>query len=368
VSAKRSTAWLIVAVLSVSGSVAGVGLCDYRAPTTDLSHVNLALYYDYLDTPEAGSADVSIGRLTLGLGRIHDEPDLGYSLGSANEFLFTRLRLTELSGDSFLTARSYPRTGEPAYVFGELRATYSTERLAPSAQLRAGIGYGRLTDVTPLAKALRIEETLREDRTIDAGLPDGVLLDIASVIGREREYGTLAAWVGAVESLIEGAAGVALNARALLAIVEEIVADGAEMHCGWTVRFGIARELLRRVDAEREILFSLSTDVARSLNLDSQVEAYADLSGPIERAKATAASFGFSYSRRLSTAASVVAEYALKRFETDASVVTTSEAFDVRLLVEIGRLDLSADLSLSRGAPELQWSERLLVSARVDLI
>ena len=343
-------------------------LCDYRTPETDLSSLFLTFFYNYFNAPETPVADVSSGRFAFTFSRVHDSPDLGVSIGSTNEFTLSRFQLTRAIGDAFATARYYVASDAPLFVFGETQATYASAQAVPGLELRLGGGYGRLTDVTPLAKAIRIGLALLEDQAIDEPLPEEVLLQVAELIGQEREYRSVGDAVAAIAPVIQTSSGVPLSARSLLAIAEEIVRTGDERQCGWAVQAGLGYEVTRRFGETRNLLLTLSSNLARPLNLGAQLVTRFDVSGPLRLASANASSISMAYTRQLTPATLLVAEYAAQRFKKFDQPATSSETIKIQLVFELGKLDLSANLSLSRGTPLRAWSESLVVSARVDLI
>ena len=353
-------AWAVLAQVS--------DLCAYRTPETDLSRLFLTFFYNYFNAPETPTVDVSSGRFAFTFSRVHDSPDLGVSIGSTNEFTLSRLRPTRAVGDAFATARYYLDAQEPLFVFGETQATYASAQSIPGLEVRVGGGYGRLTDVTPLAKAIRIGRGLLEDQAIDESLPEQVLFEVAALIGQEEEYRSIGDAVAAIAAVIEQASGFPLSARSLLAIAEEIVRTGDERQCGWAVQAGFGYEVTRRFGETRNLLLTLSSNLARPLNLGAQLVARIDISGPLRLASANAASISMAYTRQLTASTLLVAEYAAQRFKKFDQPATSSETIKLQFVFELGKLDLSANLSLTRGTPLRAWAESLVVSARVDLI
>ena len=369
----RQTYALIVGGLLVMGMGLAAfsqvpNLCDYRTPETDLSSLFLTFFYNYFNAPETPIADVSSGRFAFTFSRVLDSPDLGISIGSTNEFTLSRLELTRAIGDAFATARYYLDSDAPLFVFGETQATYASAQAVPGLELRLGGGYGRLTDVTPLAKAIRIGQVLLDDQAIDEALPEEILLQAAALIGQESEYRSVGDAVAAIAPVIEEASGVPLSARSLLSIAEEIVRTGDERQCGWAVQAGFGYEVTRRFGETRNLLLTLSSNLARPLDLGAQLVARFDISGPLRLASANASSISMAYTRQLTPATLLVAEYAAQRFKKFDQPATSSETIKIQLVFELGKLDLSANLSLTRGTPLRAWAESLVVSARVDLI
>ena len=359
---------ILFAVFALGVSTAAVGLCDFRAPTTDLTQLFLAMNYTYLDTPDTPQVDVSSGRFSFTFARVHDEPDRALSVGSTSEFTLHHLSLDRALGDAYFTTRFYLPQEDPLYVFAEVKADYTATSGQSGLELRAGAGYGRLTDVTPLAKALRIQETLTEDLVLETPLPDEAIQEIAKLIAQETQFSGIGELVSRIESVIEAASGADLNTRALLIIAEQIRSTDAAQQCGWALQAGIGYELVRRFGGSRLLLFTLSTDIARPLSLASRVEAHADFSRPLFVSGANALSVSLHYNRRLSNTTRLVAEYALQRVQQATEALNVGETIELQWVFDLGRMDLTVSGSLTRGSGMSGWVEALVVSARVDLL
>ena len=355
--------FVITALPSASQS-----LCSFSAPTTDLANLFLTLNYTYLNIPDTPTVDVSSGRVSFTFSYIHDEPDWAFSASSANELSFEHFRLDRVLGDATLTTRYYFPLSPPLYVFSEVKSDYTTAIAQTGLELRLGAGIGRLSDVTPLARAIRIDALLQEDLVLIVPLRPDTLQTIAQLISQESSMAGIGELVGRIEAVIEGEAGVTLNARSLLAIAEQIRADVVSQRCGWATQAGIGYELIRRFGGSRQLLLTVSSTFARPLSLASQVGINADFSYPLFVGSANALTASAHYNRRLSSTTRLVAEYALQRLQQSRSEVNVGERIDVQLLFDLGRVDLTITASLSRGTGMPGWIESLAVSADVDLL
>ncbi len=365
---RRSMVVLLSMLIVGALSATSLELCDFRIPTTDLTHLFLTANYTYVDIPGTPYVDVSTGRFSFTFSHIHDEPDRALAVGSTTELSFDKFRLDRMLGDASLTTRLYLPPVEPLYVFGEIKADYSATAGQPGLELRLGSGYGRLTDVTPLARALRIEARLHEDLTLIEPLSDDALLAIAALIGQEAEDQGIGELVSAIELIIEDEAAVTLNARSLLAIAEQIGSEDLSKQCGWTAQLGFGYELVRRFGPSRLFLVTLSGEIARPLSLASQVEAHVDFSCPLLVRDANALAVSTHYNRRLSDTFRIVAEYAWQRVRRIGEVATVGETFELQLLIDLGRIDLTVSGSLSRGTGMYGWVESVVIAGRVDLL
>lgn len=348
--------------------VAAVSLCDFRSPTTNLTNLFLTTNYTYLDLPDTPHLDVSSGRISFSFSHIHDEPDRSFSAGSTGEFSFDHLRLNRLLGDAYLTTRSYSSGEAPIYFFAEVKADYTSSAAQSGLELRLGSGYGRLTDVSPLARALRIEDTLTDNLLLPSPLSDDALQTIGQLIAREPEFSGISELVSRIADVIEAEAGVLLSARSLLAIAEQIRATTVSQQCGWATQIGLGYELVRRFGSSRQMLLTLSTDMARPLSLAAQVGVHVDFSYPLFASDASALSASAIYNRRLSESTRLVAEASLQRVQKIGEAPIIGENIEIQLLFDLGRVDITAAASLARGTGMAGWIESLTIAASIDLL
>jgi hypothetical protein len=154
-------AWLIV---SVTAMAASVNLCDYVSPETNLTDLGLSFSYRYFDDGATAGVDESGGRAALAFSQLYDSPDIGFTLAGNGEVLVTGLLPTSGLGDVAGTFRYYLTQDAPLFAFGGLEAAVATGQPQPGIDLSVGAGYGRFSDVTPLAKASTIDKELRRRR------------------------------------------------------------------------------------------------------------------------------------------------------------------------------------------------------------
>ena len=224
-------------VLLVAAGVQGWGLslCEYRSPKTALTDARLSFGYRYYDDASTTGVDVNSGRLGFDCDQLFDSPNYGFSLGGAAELTLNEFMPTAWLGQGTATFRYYPIEDALLFAFGGLEASMATGQPRPGIDVRVGVGIGRFSDVTPLAKAITIQKELIGLGALADPVSDDVLLAVAGAIGRRIEYELLKELVADIESLIEAVSGVDLDARALLTIEEIILATGDERRCGWAL-------------------------------------------------------------------------------------------------------------------------------------
>ena len=145
-------ALLIVCALAWTG--VAIPLCDYRSPKTDLSDLTLDFSYQYHNDPYGSeSRDINTGQFGVDYVRLFDIPEYGFDLLFENAITVSD---EDVSVYAVTADGNYKRYFSAerdffAYTGASLRSSSSFERLGLSFNL--GVGTGRFTDVTPLAKA-----------------------------------------------------------------------------------------------------------------------------------------------------------------------------------------------------------------------
>jgi len=349
-------------------SAGAIDLCSFRSPTTDLTRLLLTAHYNYLDLPDTEPHDVSAGRMSLTFSTVHDRPNRAQNVGATAEFSFDRFRFDGAVASAFMTDRYYVAEAEPLFIFGEIRGEGSWASQEPGLEVRFGAGYGRLSDSTPLAKAIRIQDRLLKDLIIDAPMQDDDLRAIAQLIARELDLQGIGALVSEIQQVIEGATRSALDARSLFAIAAEVDAGGAALKCGWVNQLGLGYELAPRFGSSRQFLLNAASDLSRPLSLGSQVEVHGDVSVPLAAKGAYSFVGWIRFDRRLTSSARLVAAYNLQRVKMPSADASTSQSLEFQLLFDLGSASIAASASLTHGTGMSGWIEAFNISTRVDLI
>lgn len=149
-----------------------------------------------------------------------------------------------------VTADNYFRPGSKGafwYGSGDLGLKKSADD--PFAKIGVGLGYGRVVNVTPMAKSMRLIEALMAQGALSAKPSKATYLSVAQIISRESEYESKyrlgnyeQQWITDIEKAL-AASGVlngklsaagAIEARDVL--VEEFISTRKH---GWLVRAGL---------------------------------------------------------------------------------------------------------------------------------
>ncbi len=364
---RRLCAVLFV-VACVSLPTMAVSLCEYRSVDSAMADSRLSFAYRYYDDAATPVIDVNSGRLAATYEWLSDSPNLGLSVAASCELALSGFVPTAWLGHGASTARLYPWSEGIFFLFGGLEAAAATGLVQPGLDARAGLGLGRFTDVTPLAKAMEIDEALVALGAVPGGLSDDVVLAVAKLVGRAREYPSTADLVADIEAVVEFDAGVPLDARALLAIEEIVLSTGRERRCGWAVQAGVGYELLDPYGGAQSAIFAGSGDAALAAGPNDQLLLHVSYSGPFDALDENSLIGAASYVLDFGKGQSLTAGYTLARIKPSGMPAATTHEASLGLTFSIARGSLGLQISVSRVSGDPGWSIDVSMSAALDLL
>jgi len=361
-----ATLFLVVAL--VGGSACAISLCDYQSPVTALTNARMSFAYRYYNDAATPTIDVNSGRIGIDYDQLFSSAIYGFTLGGSLELTLDEFVPSGTLGQGSATFRFYPFETGLLFGYGGLEASLATGQPRPGVDVRVGLGLGRFSDVTPLAKAVLIEEELLVMEAIFDVLSDDVLSGIASVIGRRTEYDEVADMVGDIESLIEAIAHVELDAVALLFIEDTILATEPKRKCGWAVQAGIGYELIDPFGGAQNFVIAASADAAFVTSPDDQFLFRASFSGPVDFMEENTLSSTLSYEYAISETSTLFADYAFQRVKPLGLAANTSHAASLLLGFDVQGVDIGLQVTVTREPGDPGWSIDVSLSAAMDLL
>ncbi len=349
------------ALFAVAGG-ANLSLCDYVSPETSLSHMSLSFAYRYYEGAFGTDTDVNAGKLRLDYGNLRDTGDFGYTLEAFGELSLQNLRVASGLGDAQGTFRFYLAREKPVFAFGGAHLYMDTGDVSPGLQVNVGLGYGRFSDVTPLARAMRIQKMLLSRGTLKSALPESVLLAMANEIGRRAEYATVAELVDILVNEVQNAAGVLLDPRGVLAVEDQVLVTGARRYCGWAAQIGIGYTVADPLDGPRDFLVTGEFDMALAPEEASQILLRARLSGPIDIFNTHRLALSVSYENALGPASILNARLSATRVQVAGAEARTSLSASLGWSVTVGMTTLSLQLTLAYPAGAVRISKDISIS------
>ena len=271
-------------------SALAIPLCDYNSARSELTELQLSFSYNYHNDPYGlEEFDISAGRLRVRYDMLFDSPLIGYDYSIDGDTTISVLELSTYQIDAqgslkwFLEQDREASAVRPTFVFSGLSTGVSSASERPSVFVLLGVGTGRFNDVTPLAKAVRIDEILYADGSLTDHLADVDLLSLARAIGNISTYPSRAELLTAIEGEILFSSGVViedgLDATDLAAIEAVLDDDRLTRYCGGDVRLGLEYELVDPAHGPNDLLATLSANYAFTTTPNSQFLISSAISG-----------------------------------------------------------------------------------------
>ena len=367
---KKMMVLLGVALLvgGVVGWAAPLSLCDYHAPQTNFSSLNLSFSYRYFDDPATPGIDVNSGKLVAKYDQMYNSPDFGYTIAGTGELDIANFAVAGGLGNGAGTVRYYFSADMPVFGFGRTEASFTVGQPKPAVNLSAGLGYGRFTDVTPLAKAVKISHDLVSLKAITKPLPDDTVMAVAKEIGKKVEYKSTKDLVAAIQTLIEKASGATLDARAILTIEDDVLATNDQASCGWAIQAGLGYQLIDPTGGSHDVLVTISGDAAFAPQPGSQFTLHASVYGPVTLTQANTLTVNATYDYALNSDVDIILNYQLQRVQPQSGPATDSQSFTVSTAFNVRGANVSLQVGFTKGATATDWSKDITISVGMNLL
>lgn len=133
------------------------------------------------------------------------------------------------------------------FWYGKAEVGAQTDMVDPFTKLTAGLGYGRVVNATPMAKAIRVVEALQERGLLRGNVSRETYQDVAQVIAKEPMYRSRYGSADYAEYWVEDigkALGDNLGARGAIKSYDVLVNERISTRkYGWLVRAGVGAVL-----------------------------------------------------------------------------------------------------------------------------
>ena len=145
-----------------------------------------------------------------------------------------------------------------AFWYGDAATSVKKGAEDPYIKAGVGVGYGRIINVTPMARSIRLVEALHQKGLLSADLSTAEYNQVAHVIARESEYRSRHGgndytqyWIADIERVLNKTGKVrALGAAGILKANDVLMRETiSSRKIGWLVKAGIS-EVIRDYDGE----------------------------------------------------------------------------------------------------------------------
>jgi hypothetical protein len=347
-------------------------LCDYRSPKTNLSDLTLDFAYQYHNDPYGlEGRDVSKGKFGVNYVRLFDIPEYGYDISFSNDIAVSAENVLTYTVNADGNYKKYFSIEKDyfAYAGAVSRSSSSFQKLGVSFNL--GVGTGRFSDVTPLAKATRINDYLVESGALTGDLHPVDLEDLAREIGSIAFYDSFPELVAVLQGIIERSGSARLSGLDALDISEitRFIQDGGfSRYCGWDLKIGVGYELLDPSGGVNDLLFSGTFNYALATAPKAQLLLQGAFSGPADILMTHRVDVTGSYDYLISNFLSANATYDFSR-ETWGGMPTDTHrlAFEF-VLSPVDTANVVAGVFFEYKPYYLEWDADIKLSIQMDLL
>lgn len=267
VSIVRDHVLLLVLLVAVSVAVSGaVPLCGYRAPNSDIDNLGISFSYRYHNDPYGLSErDVDEGQLLIDYSRRHDSPDFGFDVAVKNDMQISTVALSSFLINAQGNIKRYFSPDQPFFGMAGASAKSASSYKTIGLFAKLGIGYGRFTDVTPLAKAIEIDAYLLEQGAIKSHLEESDLEGLAHEIDNIDKYESIDALLKGLQEIIDSSLLLrpsGLNALNIYRMAQIVQDNSHPRYCGGSFSVGLGYELIDPMQESNDLLATASVDYA----------------------------------------------------------------------------------------------------------
>ena len=363
---------VLVGLLGVCLAVQAVPLCSYRSPLTDLSDLVMSFSYQYVNHPYgAKDRDKNDGQFVVDYRRLYDTAEYGFDIELANEFKISLPDVSIFSTDAGGNVKRYLGSEGDAFAFAGASARSSSSFASLGVSVNLGLGVGRFTDVTPLATATRIDETLVRRGTLTDHLRSADLEILAYEIGSKDTYRSTADLLAVVQEIVESSGYVRLggvDALDLSKITGLLTDAGFSRYCGWDGELGVGYEILDPSGGTNDLLVTAAFNYAFTTAPNTQLLLDGSVFGPLAFSTTNRIDLTAEYDYIISEFLNAKATYAFSR-ETWASIPTDVHRIVLSVvLTPLDTADVTLAVSLEHRPYYLEWSVDIRLGLSIQLL
>ncbi len=237
---------ILMLVACAPGAMA-LSPCDFAPAKSLLVQGNAQGAFQLYDDPHRDDRDnLATGNIEASFTHLRDTESFGYRVdGHAKAEFLAAGADVELRGAG--SAKQF--ISGDRFLLGavDMNGKFGWET-APSLpldiDLTGGLGIGRFRDVTPLAKAIRIQNTFLDQGILQGPFTDDKLQELAKILSKQDM--SLPEKIESLEAAMEAtglASGGSLGARALLQLEDIITGQGEARLCGWELQASVGLNL-----------------------------------------------------------------------------------------------------------------------------
>lgn len=343
-----------LAIVMLVGVSQGIGIRDYRPPTSSLTDLNMSAFYNYLGQDSTLSNN---GSANLQFVRFYESQPYGWSVNSSGGVSYNELSPDSIDNTQYtadLHGMIHKYLSGDFFGYTSLNASSQTGYDNPAVSALIGAGYGRFTNATAMAKALRIQEELYKEGVINSDLENNVMIELASAIDNRSSFDLERGYYAAIQRILESSSRIeTLSGVAMYRIMDvlnnEVVRN---RYYGYRVGIGIGYELSNAYsDDTQDPVMEIFGNYSHPFSVRSQFNQSVNYTGNLnDFGDAYTFTSTSAYSFELSNKIDDVVQYQMVMNESlveDESFSTTTHVITNSFIYYIeNRIGLNLDVSL----------------------
>ncbi len=368
----RGVGAVLVGLLGICLVTQAMPLCSYRSPLTDLSDLVMSFSYQYANDPYGSKQqDENSGRFIVDYKRLYDTAEYGFDIALANQLDISLLDASSYSTIADGNVKRYLTSEGDAFAFAGASARSSSPYSSLGISVNLGLGLGRFADVTPLAIATRIDETLAGRGTLTEHLRAADLEILAYEIGSKGTYKSEADLLSVVQGIIESSGYVrpgGVDALDLAEIEGLLNDESFSRRCGWDGKLGVGYEILDPSGGANDLLVTAAFNYAFTTTPNEQLLVDGSLSGPPSIFETNRIDLSAEYDVIISEFLNAKATYTFSR-ETWTSVPNDAHHIGLDIVMTpLDTADVSLSVSFEHRTYYLEWKIDVRLGLSIQLL
>lgn len=236
-------------------------ITDYNVPVSSARSLLIDFNANYATV--GNELTTEKGNISAVYKRFYESLPYAYSLDFVGAFSRNggAAQLRNYNTDLEGQVKKYISTTHDLFGSIKFHSSYFRNCDRPPVDLTVGLGFGRFVDVTPLAKAVRIEDFLLSEGLLYDDLPAETMIQFGQVIERKSEFENKyrdaykVHWYEEMAKLIRASGmlkGEEINAIGILRMDEVLFRQNVhDRFYGWDATLGVKRELLTSIKEQK---------------------------------------------------------------------------------------------------------------------
>jgi len=243
---------ITIVISNANLSAQNLLITDYKVPVSSARSFLIDFNANYATVGRELTTDE--GNIGAVYKRFYQSLPHAYSLDFIGSFSRNKETKYNYNADVEWQVKKYIRQTQDSFGSIKLHSGYFKDCDRPPVDLTVGLGFGRFVNVTPLAKAVRVEDFLLNENLLYDDLPAETMIQFGQIIERKSEfenrYGSTYKhhWYDEMAKLIRASGMLKaeeINAIGIIRMDEVLFRQKVrDRFYGWDATLGVKRELL----------------------------------------------------------------------------------------------------------------------------